>query len=498
VIRLVIRNTSFAVTIRPNIPDEANLIRRFNNNLITYSTNYVPRLRKVIKTEDRRYYYKVNNTFYYSIHLLNTFIKRALKIGFKKESFKILRDVTYYPNELDVSMQDGYEDRAHQPMYIDKIIETNPMILVDLPTGKGKTYISMRVCTQLNVATGIVVLSRYIDKWVSDLQELTTVDRESIYVVKGKDSLLKLLESDEKYDFIIFSLSTLRNYIKKCDDEPSNRSIPPEDLFKELGLGIMLCDEVHQSFHAGYMIAIRLNPLKVIALSATLDNLDHSITMMYATLYPIEARCGSLAYFKPHPIVIAANYYIDNQRGLSCKGPRGYSHTLYEQTILRNSLFRDQYLKMVMYYINKGYINRRKAGDKLLVLVQTVRLATLLTNYIRAKTKKLKISRYVEEDPYENIIESDITVSTNLSASTALDIPKLITVLQTVSIGSLQANIQALGRLREIKGTDVKYYYLYSSSLSQQYKLHVTRRDIIKPLAKQYLYEEYPLRLNSG
>ena len=492
-LRIVVRRTHFAVTANVS---HAALINQFNSHLITYQTVYIPHIRKMMHTEDRRYYYKVGNgTYHYSIHLLTTFIKRCISMGYTKKNLIVEKDDNYEPGELTSHVQSKYEDRDHQPVYIKKAIETNPIVLVDLKTGKGKTYISMRVADEMKYPTGIVVLSRYINKWINDIKELTTATDDDIYVVRGKDSLTKLIASDVKYDFVIFSLSTLRRYIKAYDDSSGAINIAPEQLFKHLGLGMMLNDEVHQSFHASYMVTIRLNPFKVISLSATLDNLDKNITFMYGTLYPDDACCGNLVEFKAHPIVVAANYFIDQPILLRYVGPRGYSHTLFEQSALRYSIFRNMYLELILYYVNKSYIARKRKGDKLLILVQTIKMATLLTNYLRSKLKGITINRYVEEDPYENIMDSDIAVSTNQSAGTALDIPNLITVIQTVSIRSLQTNIQALGRLREIKGVDVMYYYIYSSNISNQHDLHNIRKSVIRPLAKEYRFEEYPKRL---
>ncbi len=492
---IVIRNTHFAVTIDPSV-DQHRLITKFNANLITYQMVYDYRTKTMRRLEDRRFFYKVGKrTFYYSIHLLNTFVKRVLNIGIRKEDIGVTYDQEYKSKTSNISIRDHLEDRDHQPLYIEKTLNTNPITLIDLPTGKGKTYVSMRVITELKYTTGIVVLSRYIEKWISDVQTLTNVAEDEIYVVKGKASLIKLLESDIKYEFVIFSLSTLRNYIRDYDNGTSVCSVPPEGLYKELGLGVMLIDEVHQSFHAGYMATTRLNPLKVISLSATLDSLDSNIRFMYGTLYPENARCGSLVKFAPYAVVVATNYFIDNPNRVRCEGPKGYSHVMFEQSIMRNSILRNQYLVMLEYYVNKIYITRRRVGDKLLVLVGTKAMATLVTNYLKRRYMKLSINRYVEEDSYESVMTSDISVSTNTSAGVALDIPNLISTLQTVSIGSLQFNVQALGRLREIKDLDVLYYYLYSSSIPKQYRLHETRRSVISHLAKEYRYEEYGKRL---
>ena len=497
-ISIIVRNTHFVVTVPTKSTHVLHCVNQFNNNLITYKMVYMPHLKRMRKLEDRRYYYKVGkNTYHYSIHLLTTFVKRMTSKGINKSDFSVTYDKSYEPGALECEMNPGLTDREHQPLYIEKALNTNPMVLVDLKTGLGKTYISMRVSTELDVPVGIIILSRYIEKWIGDLLELTTVLRDKIYVVKGKDSLTKLLNSGEQYDFIIFSLSTLRNYIQSYDKGISDETpIAPEDMFKHLGLGMLLTDEVHQSFHAGYMTTIRLNPMKVLALSATLDNLDSNIRLMYATLYPPEARCGNLVTFDPYAIVIAVNQYIDTPNAILCKGPRGYSHTLFEKSIMKNHLLRKQYIDMVLHYVNVGWVKDFKEGDKLLILVQTIRMATLLTNYLSSRLNKYVVNRYVEEDPYSNIMDANITVSTNLSAGTALDIPNLTTVIQCVSMGSLQANVQALGRLRKIPDRDVKYYYLYSSSLPDQYRLHNIRKETLKPLVKEYLYEEYNVRLS--
>jgi len=293
------------------------------------------------------------------------------------------------------------------------------------------------------------------------------------------------------YDFVIFSLPTVRQYIKKYDVQPWSVDVAPEHIFSHLGLGTLLNDEAHQSFHSVYMTLLRLNPLRVLSLSATLDNLDKDLRKMYFTLYPKSARCSSLAEFKPYPIVIAVKNRVPNGRRINCVTDRGYSHIKFEQGMMRNHRYKSDYIYMICNYIDKGYLDRRVSGDKCLILVSTIKFATMLSNYLKQKYAELSVDRYVEDDPYENIMNADITVSTNLSAGTALDIPRLITVIQTVPMRSLQANVQALGRLRELKDQEVRYYYFYSNEVGSQYKLHLARVETTRHLAKEYRYETY-------
>ena len=109
---------------------------------------------------------------------------------------------------------------------------------------------------------------------------------------------------------------------------------------------------------------------------------------------------------------------------------------------------------------------------------------------------KLKVGTYVQEDAYDELMSSDITVSTIISSGTAVDIPNLITVLQTISIGSLQANIQAMGRLRKLEGTELYYVYTYCKSIPKQWELNNKRESSIGDKAKSYTYVKYNKELS--
>jgi hypothetical protein len=173
--------------------------------------------------------------------------------------------------------------------------------------------------------------------------------------------------------------------------------------------------------------------------------------------------------------------------------PNGYSHTLLEQSIMRNNLLLRSYINMILYYIKDGYISRKKDGQRMLIFAATIRMCTILTNYIKKVYSNLDIRRYVEDDDYSNILEADICISTVQSSGTAIDISGLITVLQTVSMKSIQANLQTSGRLREIEGTDVRYYYLYAGNIDKQKDYHLERKVDLAAKTKEW----HDLRYNT-
>ncbi|MNL29466.1 hypothetical protein D3C87_1511480 [compost metagenome] len=80
------------------------------------------------------------------------------------------------------------------------------------------------------------------------------------------------------------------------------------------------------------------------------------------------------------------------------------------------------------------------------------------------------------------MLESDIIVSTLKSLGTAQDIPKLLHVYMTDGLGSSQANLQAMGRLRD---TILKiwpdavptFYYLVCEDIEKHIEYHERKKE---------------------
>jgi superfamily II DNA or RNA helicase len=105
-------------------------------------------------------------------------------------------------------------------------------------------------------------------------------------------------------------------------------------------------------------------------------------------------------------------------------------------------------------------------------------MATYLTERYTQLYPDKVVNRYCEQDPFENLTEADIIVTTVISAGTAVDIPNLRVVVQTVCISSSVANIQTLGRLRKLVGKDTRFCYLYAENLNKQRQYHQRRLEL--------------------
>lgn len=342
---------------------------------------------------------------------------------------------------------------------------------------------------------GIVVLSRFAEKWLFDIANIYNVHVDEIMVVQGAKSLKVLIaqskDGQRKSNYVIFSAETLQSFLSSYEEDQElcvqTFGCSPIDLFPTLGLGSLLMDEAHMSFHSLYKIVIHTNAKFHLALSATFTSDDNVVKRAQSVMFPPKTIYDT-GEFDKYTDVYALAYSIppDYLRKVKTTnyGSNSYSHTAFEQSVMKLPPLLNLFNSLVDNTLNDFYIERYEPKDKCLIFVSTVKMATHLSErYTRMYPDKV-VYRYCEEDPFENILEGEIVVTTVISAGTAIDIPDLRVVIQTVSISSSVANIQTLGRLRKLKDNkDTRFCYVYAENLQKQRQYHHRRLDLYKDRA---------------
>lgn len=369
------------------------------------------------------------------------------------------------------------------------------------------TFVSLSASARLGYRTMILVLPKYIEKWGGDVVDVLEVPTDDTLIIRGGKDLRSLLYMSEdpslSFKFVIISLSTLQTYYNEfnrhgTDIIDQGYACVPEDMCKRLGIGTVIFDEVHQHLYSVYRALIHLHVPKVIALSGTLLSDDVFISDMQAVMFPKEIRYNNLPinkYVKIH----AYSYGFINQADArkvktTGRGSGNYSHIQFEQSITKHKGLLSNYMDLILYIVELEYIKQKVEGDRCLVFAASIDMCTRITNMLAAKYPKLSVKRYVEDDPYENVIESDIRVSTIQSAGTAIDIPNLTRVLLTNSIKSTVSNLQALGRLRKLKDKEVVFSYMYNYHIPKQVQYHRAKKELF--YERSVSYKDY--RLETG
>lgn len=353
------------------------------------------------------------------------------------------------------------------------------------------TYVAQYCMNQLRLRTVIHFKGGYVERWKGDLEQTFEFKRGQLLIVRGSKDLIALqkmaLEGTLQAQVIIITSATMREYHKN-HEETNGRSdiypIKPIDFYPKLGIGFRVSDEVHQEFHNNFKIDLYTHLPKSLSLSATMEASDPFKNKMYAIAYPLNQRHDGGGY-DAFIAVTAVHYALDQDTKLRFMGAQGYSHTTFEESVMRNAELLKTYFKMMERVIYNKFISVFEHGQKMLIFCARVDMCTALVERLKKIHPDFNIVRYVgsEGDSYEDLLEADIGVTTIGSGGTAIDIPNLRVSIMTTAIDSRQSNEQVLGRTRRLKGwPDItpEFIYFVCDSIEQHVKYDLRKREFFK------------------
>lgn len=408
-------------------------------------------------------------SYRFNVNMYERFMNRLGEYGIPRENVEHVFMPLYEPAPSSSKMLDSWVPREYQVPLINFIIEPGPIKVLTLQTGQGKTATSLAGLATVGHRFMVVILARYFDKWITDVATSYGINSDRMITVQGfkqlREVLRKAMNHGLKEDVIVVTSRSIQDYIThyeqtKFEGQPK-WMVPPERIYEVLQVGARLIDEVHQHFHLNFTMDLYTHIPKCVYLSATLESSDRFINSMYEIAYPLAYRRTNSEY-KKYIAVTAVTYSITDSKKIRCTQRGNYNHTVFEQWLMKRKDILVNYLKMIYTIVDKDYLQQRKPGQRMLIFAATIDMCEIIRDYLAKKISTLTVSKYNAEDSYSVLMESDITVSTLGSSGTAVDIKDLITVLMTTALSSKQANLQALGRLRELKAfPDQVPHFLY-------------------------------------
>ena len=507
-LKLEINVSHFVVTLYDKVLE--NITRDFLSPYWSYKFEYNKNIRRAIRVKDKPFFVNYLDEDNHEVYRLH---KSLLKpyLGYIGANGKISSDTVELVNNTKVKHGDyaniefdhkKFTLRDYQERISKSVLE-NPehFSMINLNVGLGKSLTACYILSELKTKIAIVILSKYLEKWEEDVLKHYPNMKDRYIVIQGGDALRDLMvnaeEYKKKYDIFIFSIRTLMNYINVYDNRKGDvfllkeYPVAPENFIQRLGIGAFLNDESHQEPGSVSKILLYFQCDFYLLLTATFSSNDPHTVKMYKMLVPERLRFNLETDRGNYIKVNNVRYYIEKAPKLRHQTNQGYSQVLFEQSILSRPYLLAQFDKMILKYIERDYIEKRKPGYKCLVYAATVDMCKHLMVVLRKEYPKLKVNTYVQEDDYQNLMTSDITFSTLGSAGVGVDIPYLSTIIQTISMGSLQANRQMMGRLRKIDGVDTTYTALYCGNLRKHKDLYKQREACTKDFAKEWRYETY-------
>lgn len=395
----------------------------------------------------------------FHINAFESFIQEAEKYQWSGCKYEVMEAPA---NEgVDVDFHTDFSLWEEQIPIADFCLNDNKINVVTAQPGAGKTIISLAVAAQFKKRFVVITLGGYEDRWIPELYDKLNLKPEEVRSCCGCTKLYRLLREVKEGGIddvkaIFLSTATLRDFIKNWNTGKVEGSgcedIDPAMLWEYLGVGLMICDEAHKEVHLHAMVSLISNVKKIVYLTATLFPNTDFMKDIYELLFPRPCRKDTGKIVK-YVDVVKVLYNLKDWRKAKFIGGQGsYSHTTFEQWLMADKERKKNYTESLFEYVNGNWYTSRRPEHKLLVFAATIELCQHFAEYFRKRYPDLTINSYTSGDDYQILIDSHIIFSTLGKSGTAVDIPDLTQAILTVAVDSPNANIQALGRLRLLKG----------------------------------------------
>lgn len=445
---------------------------------------------------------KDRTVFRFHINTLETFRQRLRADMIRDELIEEIVVPIKPPPVVEIDVKPEFVPREDQEPVIDYVTaEQGPTSrFVGAEPGFGKSTVALFSQARLKCRGAYLFKSSFVDKWLLDVvKTYNVVVEEDIVTVQGSAELKDLLQlaADDKLTqkVILISNRTFQIWLKLYEDIKEDvldmgYACTPPEFFEFLGVGLRVIDEVHLDFHLNYKIDTYTHVNRALSLSGTLLSDDPFIERMQNIAYPRTERYQGLKISK-YFVVQAVLYQMHEPNKIRCTNyaTGAYSHYEFEMSIMKNKETLANYTKAIADMLRATYLHGIREGDKAIVFCQAVEFCTYLTQALKEIFPEKDIRRYCsgEKDPYSDLMEADIRVSTHGSAGTAIDIPGLTATIQTVSMRTSSGSLQNLGRLRKLKdGRLPKYAYLTCSDIPKHVEYHEHRMKLFADRAAHY------------
>ena len=480
---------------------ERSVIHEFCKPLIQYELKKVRG--RFVRSPSRVYAVatKDQTKFRFHANQLDSFLNLLAAKGFKeKEDYWVTRhtpDPADYPI-VGFKWKSPKQPRDNQIPVIDAAMEPGTIKMVGAEPGFGKTLIALWIGKELGLRSMYTFKGGYTARWVEAFEEYYDLEPGDLCVVRGSAMFINLMEDAlngaNLPKIIVVTNRTMLDYLKDYREKSGKSKIypiAPGDLMQKMGIGYLVRDELHQEFHLNYKMDLFTHTLKSVSLSGTLESTDQFMEFIYDIAYPVVERIFGGAT-DPYIQAVALMLRMEHPDKVKYMGPMGYSHNKFEGSIQHHKKMLENYLDVFVWVTKVYYDAVMEPGHKMLHFCSSVEMCVMVRDHLRKYFPQYVINKYTEEDNYDVLLESDIAVSTVLSAGTAVDIPGLLTTFMSIGIDSIKSNKQALGRTRRFAdGRNPWFIYAVWKEIQKQMDYHYNKLGYFRGKVTSHKEREY-------
>lgn len=323
--------------------------------------------------------------------------------------------------------------------------KAQPMLSVNLNTGKGKTYVSVATMAYLSIKTIIIASSvDWLNQWKDRIVEYTDIKPNEIYFISGSGSINRLLQrGDSQYKMFLVTHSTLKSYGTKAGWDKVT------ELFKAIRVGIKIYDECHLALDTMSMIDFYTNTYKTYYVTATPARSDRSENIIFGYYFK---NVPAIDLFDedndPRTRYIAFRYHSHpSPQDISrCKNQYGLDRNKYTNYVVQ----QENFYNMMHILIDRI----KRLNGKVLIYIGTNAAIDVVKEWIISNYPELAhnvgvYTSVITENKQEQL-EKKIILSTTKSCGAAVDIAGLkMTIVLAEPFKSEVLARQTLGRTRD-------------------------------------------------
>jgi len=429
------------------------------------------------------WYDPLNENWSMPIEYINDFIE-YLRIQAPSINIRKVLIPEYKTRDIEISLNEGIVPRDNQKEALEYLCDDRYNRKgLSLIMGMGKTFSAIYSISHFKKAS-IIIISGLLDQWINEILKCTNLKREDIYLLKLTKSIHTLLESKLQPKIIVASLETVREYIKKT---ALNECLMPfEDILIKYGIGVKIFDEVHLKFLTTTQIDLRCpNVPQNFYLSGTFKRNNPSTNKIFKKIYPKMIIFKKGRVRKHINTSVYAFWVYVPDKTISTK--YGYNHCRFEKYLMKNvTKFKRFYNTVLIPIIEDHFINLKNKNEKCLIYFSTIDFKKKILPLLQELYPNLKVIMFTSKDVDAKLLDADIVLSNFAKLGTGKDVPKVRTVINTISTKNDIIIEQVMERARPIPDVDAEFVTVFNANSNVCVNHYKGIRDMLKTKSNKY------------
>lgn len=458
-----------------------------------YSLGDKEQLEKKLSIYDTIRHKYIPVAYMYNENTKQLFIPRGIDINYVEKLFDVPAEINYEPDPYEnisikvrtmpkndiqrksISFLIGEESFRYTKKY--------SQLLLNLPTGEGKTYVTLASLQFLSMKSIIITPTDKIKKqWINTFIEMTDVNEKLICDISGSSVIDKILkEKTLRYKIYLVNHGTIIAYAK------NNGWNAVHEFFKKIKVGVKIYDEAHLNFENTLRIDLNTNTKKTIYLTATFERSDHKENTLFNICFKSVIRYGYEVRQEIRKHIMYLSILYDSKPSLADQTfmvtNRGFNKIRFSNYQSEDDNFYDTLDYAVKFFKSKQ--------GKIMILSSTIDLVEKITKFINDSYDDITACSYhskMSEEQKMKALESDIISTTPKSLGTGADIKGMRTVIMCEAYSSTVQADQVSGRLREYSDTHSTFYVeLVDVGFKKVYAMYKGRLPVFKKKCSKLL-----------